>query len=569
MRAAGFFCLFVFFWSPTFAQEPEILQADRPVISVASDARTSKKLESLETIAEPLAAALREIKALQAKSELATSEDEKNEIQKEIDRVRLQVEQLRKNFQDIVGGSESAEFREEVAPSATFQERVLGILQPVLSVFEEATSQPRELEELRNQLALSKEQKRKSEIVLDRIERLIGESPDPALVRELRATRRLWSGRQAEANSDIEVLSLQIDERMKGQRSVWETVSSGFADFFKSRGLNLLIAVLVAVFGYIATRRLYKLVRRLNPIHKKNRNNLTSRLSDVLSIALSSLAAIFGILLVFYVQGDWLLLTLVVLFLLGIAWTGKTAIPPYLDQIRMILNLGAVREGERLIYEGLPWRVEKLGFYTILANPELQGGRLRIPIREIMSMISRPVAEREVWFPSEEDDWVLLSDETFGKSIVQTPEQVVLLQLGGSMKTYPTADFLEMVPENLSHGFRIAVTFGIDYAHQADATGRVPEILKHAVTTDLIGKFGRDAIRNIQVEFQSAAASSLDYTILADFDGSMAQKYNPLKRRIQKVCVDTCNAQNWTIPFTQVTVHQAEIAPSAESESAV
>ena len=223
----------------------------------------------------------------------------------------------------------------------------------------------------------------------------------------------------------------------------------------------------------------------------------------------------------------------------------------------MILNLGSVREGERVIYEGLPWKVSRLGFYTTFTNPNLQGGRLRIPIRDVMSMISRPVEGKDVWFPSEVDDWLVLSDETFGKSIIQTPDQVVILQLGGSMKTYPTADFLTLVPENLSHGFRLSITFGIDYMHQGESTTTVPGIFKNALTKELISGYGRDAVRSINVEFASAGASSLDYKVLADFDGSVAHRYNALQRKIQSVCVDVCNEHNWVIPFAQITVHRA------------
>ena len=418
------------------------------------------------------------------------------------------------------------------------------------------STEPRELEELRKRLEVASEREQKANIVLERIDMLAARAEKPETVEELETTRKIWSSRLAEARSQIAVLSLQIDERTRAKKPVWETLSNGFSSFFRSRGMNLLFAIAAAVVGFFATRRLYRWLSHVSPVHKKDKNNFT-RISDVLAMAVAILVAIAGIIIVFYVRGDWLLLTLVVLFLIGVVWTGKTAIPPYLDQIRMILNLGSVREGERVIYEGLPWKVSKLGFYTTFTNPNLQGGRLRIPIRDVMGMISRPVEGKDVWFPSEVDDWLLLSDDTFGKTIIQTPDQVVLLQLGGALKTYPTADFLATCPENLSHGFRISVTFGIDYQHQADCTTTVPEIFLKALTSKLIGDHGRDAVRSIQVEFQSAAASSLDYAVLADFDGSMARRYNPLRRQIQKICVNACNENGWVIPFTQITVHQA------------
>jgi small-conductance mechanosensitive channel len=126
------------------------------------------------------------------------------------------------------------------------------------------------------------------------------------------------------------------------------------------------------------------------------------------------------------------------------------------------------------------------------------------------------------------------------------------------MKTYPTTDFLTLFPQNLSHGFRLSVTFGIDYKHQAECTTSVAGLFQEAISTSLVKKYGREAVRSIQTEFASASASSLDYAVLADFDGSVAHRYNALQREIHSICVDVCNENGWVIPFTQITVHQAD-----------
>lgn len=353
------------------------------------------------------------------------------------------------------------------------------------------------------------------------------------------------------------VAKVQIDERESARQTLWERLSTGFGGFFRSRGMNLLLAILAGAAGFLAMRKAYAWLRRVSPLHKSGSQGFSGRLSDMLALAAAVLVALLAVILVFYVRGDWLLLTLVVIFLIGVAWAGKTALPPYLEQIRMILNLGSVREGERVVYNGLPWKVSSLGFFSTFTNPGLQGGMMRMPIRDVMGMISRPLAQKEVRFPTEADDWVILSDGTYGKTITQTPDQVVVLRLGGSLKTYPTADFLELAPENLSHGFRLSVTFGIDYRHQAECTASVPEIFRAALTAALLKAYGREAVRSVQVEFSAAASSSLDYAILADFDGSVAHRHAALQRMIQRVCVDVCNEQGWGIPFTQITVHQA------------
>ncbi len=518
---------------------------------------TERSVESLKSIAEPLSTALTELLKLQKELNRAEGEDAKKEIRNRIEAGRERVGNLRENFRDIVGGSEAAEYDGEPTEGAGIQEQISELVQPVLAEIREATAEPRQLDKLRKSLDTWEERKRKTDTVLGRIDDLIALSEDETLVSELKSARGLWGSRQAEAISQIAVLKVQIDERTQDQRSMWEVLSTGFSDFFRSRGMNLLIGILMAVAGFFAVGKVYAWLRRISPIHKKGKANFTGRLADLLAMAAAVLVALSALITVFYLRDDWLLLTLVVIFLMGVAWAGKTALPPYLEQIRMILNLGSVREGERVVYNGLPWNVASLGFYTNFTNPNLQGGLLRIPIRVVMGMVSRPLSPREVWFPTEVDDWVLLSDDTYGKTITQTPDQVVVLQLGGSMKTYPTADFLELAPENLSHGFRLSVIFGIDYSHQAIATTSVPEIFREALTSALVKEYGMEAVRSVQVEFSSASKSSLDYTVLADFHGSLGHRYKALQRKIQTVCVDVCNEQGWVIPFTQVTIHKA------------
>ncbi len=534
-----------------------IAAADSAVVNGNGASALDRSLASLKSVIEPLSGANDELEKLRRELKQAATEEAKQAIQIRIDAERERVRQLRGNFRDILGGVEAADYEGGESAETGMQNQISELIQPVLGELREATSGPRELEELRKSLGTWTERKRKADTVVARIKDLASRNKDKSLVSELDSARRFWESRQAEAVGQIGVISAQIEERERQQKPLWEKLSGMFSQFFRSRGLNLLLALLAGVSGFVIVRRFYASLRRYSPVHRGGKGTLTSRISDILAMVLAIVVATIGIVLVFYVRGDWLLLTLVVILLIGGAWAGKAALPPYLDQIRMLLNLGSVREHERVVHLGLPWRVASIGFFTTFTNPNLQGGVLRIPIRDLMGMTSRDPDPKEPWFPTEEDDWVLLADGTYGKTITQTPEQVVILRLGGSLKTYPTTDFLAQTPENLSRGFRISCVFGIDYQHQSDAIGKVPGVLTHAISSALASEFGREGVRSVRVEFSAAAASSLDYEILADFDGSLGSRYNALRRRIQRLCVETCNAEGWVIPFTQITVHQA------------
>jgi hypothetical protein len=79
----------------------------------------------------------------------------------------------------------------------------------------------------------------------------------------------------------------------------------------------------------------------------------------------------------------------------------------FVREVTLLLNLGAVREGERVMYNGIPWLVRSLNFYTRLVNPELEGGDIRLPLRDFHDLRSRSFDANEPWFPTRLNDWVI------------------------------------------------------------------------------------------------------------------------------------------------------------------
>ena len=93
---------------------------------------------------------------------------------------------------------------------------------------------------------------------------------------------------------------------------------------------------------------------------------------------------------VFYVVEDWVLFSLGILLLLGIGLTLRTALPRYWQQIQLFLNVGSVREGERIDLDGLPWRVRQINLFSMLDNPTAELSQ-RVRIDDLVELKSRPV----------------------------------------------------------------------------------------------------------------------------------------------------------------------------------
>ncbi|MGB5687110.1 MAG: mechanosensitive ion channel family protein, partial [Candidatus Electrothrix sp.] len=252
---------------------------------------------------------------------------------------------------------------------------------------------------------------------------------------------------------------------------------------------------------------------------------------------------------------------------LGVAWTSKQTLPKFWEQAQLLLNLSTVREGERIIYQGLPWRIMALSLYTRLHNPDLRGGMIRLPLSALIGLESRPFYIDEPWFPTKTGDLVELSDGTIGTIALQTPEQVVLDTRGGARKTYATLTFLGLNPINYSvNTFAVFTDFGIDYDCQPDITRAIPDLLHAYIIKALETKeYGPD-LTELVVDFKEAAASSLNILIFAKFSSSQAANYFALSRFLQQAAVDACTEYGWGIPFTQVTLHQAESPKVLEEE---
>jgi hypothetical protein len=536
--------------------------------SAPGNGGVERNLATLESLARSLADAMAERDALiEEAAHRNTGEDRKQEIEALVGLERERIRQLRGGFRDLIGGAEAAEFDLTEKPETTLQDQLNDVVKPILSALQEPTSRLREMEEMRATRDMWRDRRDKSRTVIKRIEALDAanrESEGGANERvaaELEAARRQWEARRSEAASQFEVLTLQIEERERNTPTFWQAVTTMVGDFIKNRGLNLLLALLAGVAGFIITRKGYLWFKRISPVRFKKGASLVGRASDLIAFTVAVLVSITSVMGVFFARGDWLLLTVAAILLLGAMWAGKTALPPYIEQIRMLLNIGAVREDERLIHQGMPWRVVSIGFHTIFENPALHGGRLRIPLRSVMGMTSRKARADEPWFPCQAGDWVILTDGTHGEVVHLTPEQVVLKRRGDSLKTYRVGDFLELAPENLSPGFRVREIFGIDYAHQAIATTEVPGMLRDAVEASMTAEFGAGAVRGVLVEFHHASPSSLDYAVKVDLTHAAAPRYRYVPRLIQKTCVDVCNARGWKLPFTQITVHQAAASP--------
>jgi hypothetical protein len=519
-------------------------------------AAEQRLIDRLGALAAGLAQRETEIAALRAQLRETTDDDMRQELEAQLQNRRADRQRLEERFRESASGIDLAALRLEEEGRLEWSAELKELLGPLIGEVRRATGRPRRMHYLTREVEVLQERTELVEQAIANLDQLKSETADVTLRQRLETVEDGWRVELDQLRADSEVAAQELARLRAEQTSVSDTVGSLFQLFFRSRGRNLLLALAAFVGTWLVFRVAYIWIERLSPLHRRGRS-VAIRFLDLLYQAAGVVVATVVLLFVLYETGDWLLLSLTSLFLFGLAWASKTAIPRFWRQAMLLLNVGSVREGERVLYDGVPYRVERLGFHTYLVNPDLAGGRVRLPIGVVESHVSRPAQEDEPWFPTRRGDWVLLEDGKHGRVAVQTPEIVTVVELGGARRNFRAQDFFSHPPTVLSAGFRLWVTFGVDYRHQALATAAIPREFEKRIREALAAAGHEEHLVHLLVEFKEAGASSLDVVALVDMAGAAAPDYQRLLRLVQRTCVDTCSDQGWVIPFTQVTMHLA------------
>ncbi|GAB6095940.1 hypothetical protein JCM14469_21930 [Desulfatiferula olefinivorans] len=528
-----------------------------PILGGAAESSTDidQKLVELTRIQNAMDSLSREI--IETRDRMSQPEGQGREqlLESHLDSLQRKLFSLEGNFNDLASEISLDTLGQAADEDFNWNRELKIILSPLIRELQQATSRPREIEKYRSAIETQNQQLERIDEAMGRINTLMNNPGCPPRLRErLSRTLAAWKNRRSEVETQRSIATLQLDKISGHDEPFTRTLQKIPKMFFKSHGNNLIMALLAFFLTAFILFRFHGVIVRATR-RRRLESPFYIRAFD-LGYRIAAMGLSLGVLLgVLYLLSDWVLLSLLLVFMIGLVWTSKETLPRVWDQCRLILNLGPVREGELIVYNGIPYKVLSINVFTLIYNPDIPNSRIRIPVADLLSLRSRPASATEPWFPSRIGDWVLLGDENPMKVLTQTPETVVVEKIGGARISYPAADYLSAAPMNLSSGFRIKVPFGLDYALQPIVTDSVPGILEKGVEEHLTASGFMDRIIRVRAEFKQAAASSLDIELLVDVAGDGARHYARLNRLIQAACVDVCNARKWSIPFNQLTVH--------------
>lgn len=478
------------------------------------------------------------------------------ETQEEIAELESDIERLQSSLiLSITGHSTLSRLYAEPETETTWQEDVVDILKPLADTVKSITKRPRQIADHRATLDLI-DQKEKG--LRDALEKFsyFEETPLETNAAELiSGLNQQWQDELLQLEEEKLIASQKLEELIGENDQPLNGLMSGVKRFFLGTGLTMTLAVVAGAITYLGMRFCWWFYSTKIASKDTRRNSTLFRLFSYSYHLITVICVVIVILLVIYTREDLLLLAIAFVLLAGLVLNLKQFLPKYLNEARLLLNLGGVRVDERVVYNGLPWQVKSINVYSVLHNPSLDG-IARLPLSEMENLISRPV-RNNLWFPTKRGDFVILPDGLLGQVKYQTPDLVEITVRGGMAQTFTTADFYVLNVINLSRDatFGISVTFGLDYSLQSIAVNDIPETLKAAISEELIKRGYEKKVNSLVVELSAAGASSLDFLIFATMDNSVAGDFYKLERIILQTCVEVSNRNSWTIPFPQLTVH--------------
>ncbi len=527
-------------------------QAQEP--GITSETKQQNTVENLVNIQKSIKFKQDQVAVLREKLKKQEDISEKQEIEQSIARIKFDIKGLQVSFEHIaLGGINRSILNELPEQPINWQDEIEQISRPLLSTLKELTAKPRQIDSLNRDIDQLEEQLKVIDKALDSIRAFKDQSLPSIAADPVKQLLTDWEQRKEDTQRKLEISQLKLDNLLSESETWQISASSVFSHFFHGRGLTLFLAISISLMTWLLTKGLLNLYWRLK-YHGKHNEAITRAPLLYYSYRLVTVSIIvLAILMVFYVRGDVLLLTLAIIVLVGAALTLRQTLPRYAAEIRLLLGVGPVREAERLVLDGVPFKVDSLSVFTVLRNPSLEGF-VRLPLHEMNEHTSRP-ARKETWFPCQPGEFVLLASGSLARVIRQTIEFVEVAVMDTLMQIR-TKDFIEQNVRNLSReGFGVSCSFGVDYQHQAICLDQIPEKFQAAIIRRFEEVNLKDAIKEILVEFNTAGSSSLDYRIYMILNGQAAKAYYRAQRLVQQACVDTCNREGWVIPFTQVTIH--------------
>ena len=377
------------------------------------DSENFSSAERINELSELISQKTQQVNSL--RNEIVASGDNA----KESDRQRLETlskdrDGLNESFLFAVFGDRVDIYALEdvVDPDTTWQQDVVEVLKPLADTLKAVTRRPREVANLNEKIDVAGQKSTAIQNAIDLAGRLDEQSLSQTSATTLQSYLSTWGQELEQVRQDKLLAESQLNSLLNTNGSGWSDFWASVREFMFGRGLTLVVAIAAAVIAWLLMRSLWWFYSNKIASKETRRKSVFYRVTSYSYYIVTGFFVVLAILLTLWLRDDLLLLAIAFVALASLALGFRQYLPNYMSEARLLLNVGSVREDERVVYEGLPWQVMSLNIQTVLRNPAIDGV-IRLPLSTIATLSSRPI-KNNLWFPSKIGDYILLPDGLFG-----------------------------------------------------------------------------------------------------------------------------------------------------------
>lgn len=531
---------------------------------MAEDTPIEERTEKLNDIELKLEDILARKKSLQSQlKNKALSEEEVADLNQRLQTLLHQQKEFNALFeQTALGGIDLSLFAEpENAPEADtqinydWQQEVLQILQPFFAQMQRATEKARTKDLLIEDTRELAKKIELAEFGLNTLQNINREDLNPKSLAAITKIEEQWLDKIKSLEHQKNIVDLKLQD-LTDSRPFLVKLWDNLWHFITEEGVTLVIASVAAIIFYYLFRQIILLYSNYQQRDRKRTLDFKWRFVMLLLQAANFLLTLTIFLVILHTSGNLMLFGIVVFALLMLVVSFRAKFPLYLQKLRIFLNLGQAREGERIIYADIPWEIKKISLnYVYLTNPLLDNGTVRVTIDLLDKFYSRETLTDELWFPSRKNDILLLPDKRIIKVLRQTPESIYL-DHDGSTIVMPTAEFYKLKFSNLSRGYSLTLNFTLEEPHPENPLtfAEVEESMINAIKAEFAHYESRlpNGVKNITLYLrQLLSGTTTSYQIIVEMAPNAAKYYLLARTALNRAVITNARKNGWSILLTE------------------
>lgn len=533
-------------------------------LSMAEDTPLEERTEKLNDIELKLDDIIERKKALQKQlKDKALSEEEVADLNQRLQTLMHQQKEFNALFeQTALGGIDLSLFNEpEVAPEAEaqinydWQQEVLQILQPFFAQMQRATEKARTKDLL---IEDTRELAKKIELAqfgLNTLQSIDREDLNPKSLAAITKIEEQWTDKIKFLEHQKNIVDLKLQD-LTDNRPFLVKLWDNLWHFITEEGITIVIASAASLIFYYLFRQIILLYSNYQQRDRKRTLDFKWRFVMLLLQAANILLTLTIFLVILHTSGNLMLFGIVVFALLMLVVGFRAKFPLYLQKLRIFLNLGQAREGERIIYGDIPWEIKKISLnYVYLTNPLLDNGTVRVTIDLLDKFYSRETITDELWFPSRKNDILLLPDKRIIKVLRQTPESIYL-DHDGSTIVMPTAEFYKLKVSNLSRGYSLTLNFTMEEPNPESPLTfvEIEESMVNAIKSEFkhYEEGLPNGVKNITFYLrQLLSGTTTSYQIVVEMAPNAAKYYLLARTALNRAIITNARKNGWLILSTE------------------